>query len=450
MGAMAEGETGSGTVTLLPATAVVVGNMVGTGVFTSLGFQLLGIQSGFVLLALWALGGVCALCGAVCYGELAAALPRSGGEYHFLSRIYHPVAGFLAGWVSVTAGFAAPVALVAMAFGKYFAGIVVVPGMSATGLALLGSSLLVAMVTSIHLVHIEVGSRFQSVFTLLKVVLIVVLIGAAFLIGQSQGLGFLPGAGDMDKLFSQPFAVSLVFVMYAYTGWNAATYIVNEVKEPRKTVPRALLLGTALVMVLYLGLNAAFLYSTPMEEMVGKEEVGLVAARSIFGEEGGRIMGGLICVGLVSALSAMTWAGPRVAQAIGDDYRALRWLAFKSRAGIPVWAVLWQTAVVYLLLFTSTFQAVLVYIELLLLLSALLTVAGVFWLRVREPDLERPIKAWGYPVTPLVFIGVSVWMIVYVAMEKPVEAGWGAVTLGGGLILYAIARGGRSPAGGSG
>ncbi|NIP96622.1 MAG: APC family permease, partial [Akkermansiaceae bacterium] len=202
-----------------------------------------------------------------------------------------------------------------------------------------------------------------------------VLIGAAFLIGQSQGLGFLPGAGDMDKLFSQPFAVSLVFVMYAYTGWNAATYIVNEVKEPRKTVPRALLLGTALVMVLYLGLNAAFLYSTPMEEMVGKEEVGLVAARSIFGEEGGRIMGGLICVGLVSALSAMTWAGPRVAQAIGDDYRALRWLAFKSRAGIPVWAVLWQTAVVYLLLFTSTFQAVLVYIELLLLLSALLTVA---------------------------------------------------------------------------
>ena len=437
---MAE-ENGSGTVTLVPATAVVVGNMVGTGVFTSLGFQLLGIQSGFVLMALWALGGVCALCGAFCYGELAAALPRSGGEYHFLSRIYHPVAGFLAGWVSVTVGFAAPVALVAMAFGKYFAGIVDVPGMCRSTLALLVSSVLVALVTAVHLLHIGVGSKFQSVFTGLKVGLILVLVGAAFLIGQSQGVSFLPRAGDVDQLFSQPFAVSLVYVMYAYTGWNAATYIVNEVKRPRETVPRALLLGTALVMLLYLGLNAAFLYSTPMAEMAGKEEVGLVAAQSIFGEQGGRIMGGLICVGLVSALSAMTWAGPRVAETIGDDYPALRWLAFKSRAGIPVLAVLWQTGIVYLLLFTSTFEVVLVYIELLLLLSALLTVAGVFWLRWREPELERPIQTWGYPVTPLLFIGVSVWMIVYVAKERPGEALWGVVTLGAGLLLYLLTRG---------
>jgi APA family basic amino acid/polyamine antiporter len=441
---MADGETRSGTVTLWPATAVVVGNMVGTGVFTSLGFQLAGIQSGFVLMALWALGGVCALCGAFCYGELAAALPRSGGEYHFLSRIYHPVVGFLAGWVSVTAGFAAPVALVAMAFGKYFAGIVSVPGLSPSALTLLVSSVLVALVTSVHLFHIGVGSRFQSVFTTLKVVLIVVLVGAAFSIGSSQGVSFLPGAGDGDELLSRSFAVSLVFVMYAYTGWNAATYIVNEVRDPQRTVPRALLLGTALVMVLYLGLNAAFLYSTPMAAMEGREEVGLVAAVYIFGEQGGRIMGGLICLGLVSALSAMTWAGPRVAQMIGDDYRALRWLAFRSRAGIPVRAVLWQTAIVYLLLFTATFEAVLVYIELPLLLSAMLTVGGVFWLRWREPDLERPIKAWGYPLTPMLFVAVSAWMIVYVAMAKPLEAAWGGMTLGGGLILYAFARRGRS------
>ena len=425
------------SVTLLPATAVVIGNMVGTGVFTSLGFQLAGIQSGFVLMVLWTLGGVCALCGAVCYGELAAALPRSGGEYHLLSRIYHPAVGFLAGWISVTVGFAAPVALVAMAFGTYFAGI---SGVEGTQLPMLMSALLVFVVTAVHLLHIGVGSRFQSVFTSAKVILIVVLIAAAFLIGDSQEVSFLPKAGDWKVMVSNPFAVSLVFVMYAYTGWNAAVYIVDEVDEPRKTVPRALLAGTALVMILYLGLNAAFLYSTPIAEMKGKVEVGLVAAQSIFGDAGGKIMASLICLGLISALSAMTWAGPRVAQRMGEDFHALRVLSITSRSGIPYVAVLWQSAVVYLLLFTSSFEAVLVYVELLLVLFALLTVIGLFWLRIRQPDLERPVKAWGYPVTPAIFIGVSLWMMVYVVRAKPVGALWSLATVavGGGVYLIAI------------
>ena len=425
------------SVTLLPATAVVIGNMVGTGVFTSLGFQLAGIQSGFVLMVLWTLGGVCALCGAVCYGELAAALPRSGGEYHLLSRIYHPALGFLAGWISVTVGFAAPVALVAMAFGTYFAGI---SGVEGTQLPMLMSALLVFVVTAVHLLHIGVGSKFQSVFTLAKVILIVVLIAAAFLIGDSQGVSFLPKAGDWKVMVSNPFAVSLVFVMYAYTGWNAAVYIVDEVDEPRKTVPRALLTGTALVMILYLGLNAAFLYSTPIAEMKGKVEVGLVAAQSIFGDAGGKIMASLICLGLISAVSAMTWAGPRVAQRMGEDFHALRFLSITSRSGIPYVAVLWQSAVVYLLLFTSSFEAVLVYVGLLLVLFALLTVIGLFWLRIRQPDLERPVKAWGYPVTPAIFIGVSLWMMVYVARANPVGALWGLATVavGGGVYLFAI------------
>ena len=438
---MAEGsENCEGKVGLLAATAVVVGNMIGTGVFTSLGFQVAGIQSGFVLMLLWILGGVFALCGALCYGELAAALPRSGGEYHFLSRIYHPAVGFVAGWISVTVGFAAPVALVAMAFGDYFKGIMEVSGPEGETLGLIVSCTLVTIVTAIHLVHIGVGSRFQSVFTALKVLLVVVLIGSAFTFGDSQGLSFLPQEGDLAVLFSSPVAISLVFVMYAYTGWNAATYIVNEVKDPKKTVPRALLLGTALVMVLYVGLNAAFLYSTPMAAMENKPEVGLVAAQNIFGDTGGRFMASLICLGLISALSAMTWAGPRVAQVMGEDYRVLRFLAVKSKAGIPAVAVLWQAAIVFVLLFTTSFKDVLVFVEFLLLLSAVLTVAGVIWLRYREPDLERPLKTWGYPITPALFIGVSLWMMIYVAWEHPIQTLWGVAILGVGLVLYVIAQ----------
>ncbi|NNC89788.1 MAG: amino acid permease [Akkermansiaceae bacterium] len=420
-------------VTLLPATAIVVGNMIGTGIFTSLGFQVADIRSGFVLMTLWVLGGVFALCGALCYGELAAALPRSGGEYHFLGRIYHPAVGFLAGWVSATVGFAAPVALVAMAFGEYLASATPVPVAAASGGV-------VAVVAGVHLCEIRIGGRFQSVFTLLKVGMIVMLAGAFFVFGEDQGVRFLPGPGDAALLVSAPFAVALVFVMYAYSGWNAATYVVNDVRDPQRTVPRALFAGTLLVTVLYIGLNAAFLHAAPMEILEGEVEVAQVAAEAAFGSRGGSLVALLICLGLLSSLSAMTWAGPRVAVTMGEDYRPLRWLAVRSKKGVPYVAVLWQTAIVYLLLIDGTFEAVLVYIELLLILSGFLTVAGVIWLRWREPGLERPYRAWGYPLTPVIFLGISAWMIVYMVRAKPVESGWSLATLVAGALVYLAAR----------
>jgi len=439
------GSASSRPVTLAPAIAVVVGNMVGTGVFTSLGYQLVDIQSGFVLLVLWALGGGCALCGAVCYGELAAAFPRSGGEYHLLSRVFHPSLGFLAGWISVTVGFAAPIALGAMAFGTYFSGALALGGEPWPQVL---SVAVVVVVAGIHLRPIGLGARFQSVFTALKVIFILVLIGACFLLGDRQDVSFLPRAGDLDLFFSAEFAIALVFVMYAYTGWNAATYIVDEVRDPQRTVPQALLVGTVIVTLLYLLLNGAFLYSAPMESMAGEMDVAKVAASHALGETGGRVMAGLISFGLVSALSAMIWVGPRVAQRMGEDFRGLRVLARKSRSGIPANAVLLQTAVVIALILTSSFEQVLVYIELLLVLFALVTVAGVFWLRIRQPGLARPVKAWGYPFTPAFFVAVNVWMTVYIVREKPWESLWGLATLVLGLVVYFLAqRGGSSGSG---
>jgi APA family basic amino acid/polyamine antiporter len=237
--------------------------------------------------------------------------------------------------------------------------------------------------------------------------------------------------------------VALVFVMYAYSGWNAATYVTNELRDPRRTVPRALLLGTALVTVLYVGLNAAFLHGTPIDAMEGRTEVALIAARETFGPGAARWVALLICAGLLSSMSAMTWSGPRVAETMGEDYRAFRWLAVRSKRGVPYAAVLWQAAIVYALLLTSTFEAVLVYIELLIILSGLLTVAGVFVLRRREPDLPRPVRAWGYPVTPLFFLGVSLWMMTYVASARPWETFWGLFTLLAGAIVFFFVNGRR-------
>lgn len=409
--------------------------MIGTGIFTSLGFQVGGLPSGFAIMVLWAVGGLCALCGALSYAELGAALPRSGGEYHFLSTIYHPAVGFLAGWISATVGFAAPVALAAMAFGKYFTG--VVPGAN----PLLFSLAALWLTTLVLLRDVRLRSVFQNAATLLKVVLILVIIAAGVCVTGGQPVSLFPAPGDGRLISSAPFAISLVYVMYAYSGWNASTYIVGEMRNPGRDIPRSVGLGTLLVVLLYLGVNAAFLRSTPMAEMAGKEQVALVAGGHLFGGAGTKVMAGLICAGLVSTISAMMWIGPRVTMTMGEDLRPLRWLAGKSATGIPVRAMLVQFAIVNALLLTSTFEKVLTYVQFSLQVCSFLTVLGVMVLRRTQPGLARPYKTWGYPATPLVFLAISAWMLVHILRSNPWESLGGLATMALGLGIYFLAPG---------
>src|SRR5882672_2674377 len=266
------------TVGFYTACGIVIANIIGTGVFTSLGFQVADIQSGFALLMLWIVGGITALCGALCYGELSATLPRSGGEYHFLSEIYHPAVGFMAGFVSATVGFAAPVALAAMAFGTYFNGVFGV------GSPVMLSFVVVWLVTVFHLGNLQVGSAFQNVSTLVKLLLIGALIGAGFFVPSKQPISFLPAPGDKAAILSGAFAIALVYVMYSYSGWNASAYISSEIKRPEKNVPRSLLASTSVVIVIYVVLNAIFLATTPAEKLKGQLEIALIAGKHIFGE----------------------------------------------------------------------------------------------------------------------------------------------------------------------
>ena len=266
-------------------------------------------------LLVWAVGGIVALCGALSYAELAAALPRSGGEYNFLSAIYHPAIGFMGGFVSVTVGFSAPIALSAMALGKYMAA--ALPGIPAAWVSVVA----VVILAAVHSLTVRASGNFQVVITTLKVGLIAAFVGLGFLLGGPPA--FAPHQGDFGLIFSGPFAVSLMFVLYSYSGWNAAAYIIGEVRVPQRTVPGALLVATVVVTILYVLLNAVFLMSGPMDAFSGKIEVGEIAARNLLGEQGGRVMAGLIAGGLISSVSAMTWAGPRVAQAVGQDFPAL-------------------------------------------------------------------------------------------------------------------------------
>ena len=418
------------TVGFFTACGIVIANIIGTGVFTSLGFQVADIQSGFALLMLWIVGGIAALCGALCYGELSAALPRSGGEYHFLSEIYHPAVGFMAGFISATVGFAAPIALAAMAFGKYFRGVF------DFGSPVLLSFVLVWTVALFHFGNLRLGSAFQNLWTIVKLLLVGVLIGAGLLIEEKQPITFFPHAADTMSIFSGAFAVALVYVMYSYSGWNASSYIIGEVKNPERNVPRSLLAGTLIVIVAYVLLNAVFLATTPEVEMRGQLEVGLIAGKHIFGENGGRIVGGVICLGLISAISSMTWIGPRVTMSMGEDHWLLRFLGRKNTGGVPANAVLVQLLIVNLLLLTRSFELVVVYIQFALLLCSLLTVIGVIVLRASRPNVPRPYRVWLYPLPPLLFAAITIWMMIYLLISKTTESVAGIVTAIVGFLLY--------------
>ena len=419
-------------VSMVTATALAVANMIGIGVFTSLGFQVKDLPSGFTLLMLWVIGGVISLCGALSYAELATAFPRSGGEYNFLSRIYHRAVGFIAGWVSATVGFTAPTALAAMAFGGYFAG--VVPGVPPLALALV----LVWSIALVHLRGINRASAFQNVSTLIKVVLIVVFIVAAFALGTPSSISFAPSARDAGHIASPAFAVSLAFVMYSYAGWNAVTYIAGEVRDPRRTLPYSVIVAVVTVTLLYVGLNAVFLYSTPIDQISGQLDVAVIAGHHIFGDLGGRIVGALICIGLVSTVSAMMWIGPRVIMVMGEDFPLLSPFARRTASGVPTLAVLFQLVVVTVLLLTQGFESILEFIQFSLTVSSFLTVLGVIVLRFTQPELPRPYRVWGYPFTPLVFLAVTLFMMINLVLERPAQALAGTVMMLTGLLIFAL------------
>ena len=383
------------------ATFMVIANMIGTGVFTSLGFQVADIPSAFPVVLLWLVGGVAALCGALVYGELGTALPRSGGEYHLLSRIMHPVLGFLSGWVSATVGFAAPTALAAIAFSTYLSNALPMVHVVHTAAAL------VVFFTVLHSVSIWWGTRFTNVLTVLKVVLVLVLIVSAYRVAAPEDISPFPRAGDWGLVASPAFAVSLVYVAFAYTGWNAAIYIVGEMENPSRDLPRALFIGTAIVLVLYTFVNYGFMFTVPFDELAGQIEVGYLSASKIFGTAGGSLMAVAIALILTSTVSVMLYVGPRVVQVMGEDIPILKPLAYKSARGIPTYAVIVQSAITLGFIYTATFQQVLLYAGFTLNLITALTVTGIFVLRRREPRIERPYRTWGYPWPPIIFLVLS-------------------------------------------
>jgi APA family basic amino acid/polyamine antiporter len=418
---------------LITAIALVIANMIGSGVYTSLGFQLMDFQNNASILLLWLVGGIIALSGALVYAELAVVFPNNGGEMNFLGKLYGPSIGFLAGWISMFAGFAAPVAIVCIAIGNYAS--TIFPGISPITMALM---VLMAL-TILHASKNTISARFQQMATLLNLLIILFIIATAFILSIYP----LPNIAITRSTFNEitqsgKFPVNLYWVLYAYTGWNAAAYIAGEIKKPARNLPIALLVGTILVTLLYLLLNYAFLLAAPASALKGQMNVGFIAANYLYGKNGAVIMSIFISITLMSTASAMTMAGPRVNAEIGKEIHFFRYLQKQNKEGIPYLAVFTQSGISLLLIWLNQFQLIIDLIGFLLSICTSLAVAGIFIVRKNKEKHFSNYKTPLYPFTPLIFLAINAWIIYYGISLKPLVSAYGLLVILLGMIIWKI------------
>ena len=401
---------------LTTAISLVVSSMIGTGVFTSLGYQLLDIQSGFSIIMLWFIGGVISLFGALSYSELASALPRSGGEYYLLSRILHPSIGLSAGIISATVGFSAPAVLAAIALANYLKPIFVNINVS-----ILAATVII-LLNILHSFSLGVGKSFQVWSTLLKLFTMILFIFAGIFFSDKQNISFSPKLEDLKIVLSPEFAVNLVWVSYAYAGWNSSVYVVGEIVKPNKNIFKSILIGTLLVAAFYVMLNYVFLVVSPIESLKGEIEIGYISSVNLFGEKSAKLISILIGLLLLSTVSSYVYVGPRIIQAIGEDYDKLSFLSKINQNGVPFNAFIIQLVISLGFILSSTFEEVVLYTGIILIITTSITVCSLIYLRLKEPYLNRPYKVWGYPFTPFIFIILNTWILVYTVYLKPAES----------------------------
>lgn len=435
---------------IVSATALVVSNMIGSGILTTTGFLAGDLGSVRLVLLIWAVGAVCALAGAFCYSELGVNFPSSGGEYVYLTQAYGPTWGFMTGWASFFAGFSAPIAAAAMAFSDYFGHFYPVfrlanarhlAGMGAWefkfGWPQLLACAVIGIFTILNCLGVQRAAHVQNVLTSIKVLVIVAFIAAGFTFGNGSWDNFSRAAARSSStpIYWQ-FFVSLLFIYFAYSGWNATTYVAEEVKQPARTLPLSLAAGTLLVATLYILLNVLFIFAVPLEQMKGVVAIGALAATHLFGPAVAGLFSAAMMVSLLATVNAMSTIGPRVYYAMAKNGAFFPAAAkIHPRWHTPAVAIAAQ-GICTMLMTLSPFVDLLLYIGFLLNFFALMSVASIFLFRRRPGWHKLAVVSFAYPLVPAFFAVVGVWMTILAIRLRPGVAGLAALTVGAGALVY--------------
>jgi|ETNmetMinimDraft_32_1059908.scaffolds.fasta_scaffold33451_1 APA family basic amino acid/polyamine antiporter len=434
------------------AINVVIANMIGTGVFFSLGFQVGDIPSWFSIMILWIIGAIIALLGALCYSEISTRIAGSGGEYNYLSKIYHPALGFIAGWVSFIVGFAAPIAVVALGIGIYTSEFLKMDSR-------IIASCVIFITGTVHLFGVKSGGLFQNIVTRIKLVFIVSLIFlpiVLYFFGDFQPTNqilnpFKNGVNDMSLIFSPEFAIALVWCYLAYSGWNAAVYFSDKIENPVKNIPYSLIIGTLIVSVLYLFLNSSFLYAIDMENikpvydpetgnLIEKIDVGNAFLHSILPDSLANPLSLMFGVALFSSLSSMLIAGPSVLETMGNDYITLKVLNKRNRYYAPYISICCLMTLSIILVYSAGFKELVEYIGVILSIFSVLVVLGIPILRNKKDKEHNIYKAPFGNILAIVFSTINMWMIYHLISSDIWVLFAVLITLLSGFILYKIIK----------
>jgi APA family basic amino acid/polyamine antiporter len=432
----------------LDGAAIIVSNTIGGGILFFPVLIAASVPDARLFLTTWLVGGALAFCGAMGYAELAALRPRAGGEYVYLREAYGPLVGFLTGWTSFVAGFAGAIAanavILVLYLDRFIPGVndatpffsIPIPYVGITVSRQTLMAIAVAWVFAfVHMRGVGPGRVVTNILTVLKVGALLIFIG----LGLSIGAGNPANLGaSVGTVAATSYLSSLVLVMFTYSGWNAAAYMAEEVREPGRNLPRALALGTVAVIAIYLFLNALYLYVVPIGELAQVQGSVLdVVADRLLGARAGDLMGVVSIVSLAAGINAYTFAGPRVYFAMARDGVFLPAAArVHPKFQTPARSVVAQAAWATVLILTGSLDALGNYVGFAVTLFAGIAVAAVFVMRAREPDAPRPFKAWGYPITPAIFVVASLAIVLNAIYTRPIVTGWGLLVIAAGIPLF--------------
>jgi len=415
------------------ATAIVIGIMIGTGIFIVPAEITRSMGTRGAALAVWAVTGLLSLFGALSFAELAAMMPQAGGQYVFLREAYGPLTGYLCGWSFFVAAQTGGISVLAVGFAEYANEFLPLTPWEQKAAAAAS----IAVLTAINYLGVREGGHVQSILTGLKMgaIAVIILLGYVLVRGLPGGPAAL--AAPTGHRFAASFGVAMVAAFWAYEGWNCCTFAAEEVKRPERNVPLALILGTLTVMAIYLAMNLVYYHVLPMDQVAHSSRVGADAAVRIFGRTGSYLVSLLIIISTLGSLNGSILAAPRVYYAMARDGLFFHWCArVHPRFHTPHVALLVQAAWAIILVAAGTYEQLFTYAIFAAFVFYALTALAVVVLRRTRPDAPRPYRVFGYPYVPVIFVLGSAWFLANTLWEEPVEAGCGAAILAAGVVVY--------------